>query len=382
MTDVREMIDKLVSFDTVSRHSNLPLIEFVEGYLQSHGVETTRVPNEDGTKSNLYATVGPMAPGGVVLSGHTDVVPVDGQAWDTDPFTLTERDGKLFGRGACDMKSFSAIALALAPEMLRATMKRPIHLALSYDEEVSCLGAPDMIKAMVAELPPIEAVIVGEPTRMKVVTGNKGIVEILTTVSGHEAHSSLMFKGASAVMAAARIVAWCDAESRANRAAADPSSPFDPPYTTIHCGVFNGGTAHNITAKSAHFTTDIRPLPTDDVQTVIARFKEQAALVEADLKASHADASITLEVRADVPGLAPETDGPAERLARALTGDNGVHVEAYAAEAGQFQEADLSVVMCGPGDIAQAHQPNEYIEISQVDACVDFMRRLIERQAA
>ena len=379
---VREMIARLVGFDTVSRNSNLPLIEFAESWLSALEVESCRVPNAVGDKANLYATIGPKAPGGVILSGHTDVVPVDGQPWDSDPFTLTERDGKLYGRGSADMKSFIAIYLALAPEMVKAGLKRPIHLAMTYDEELSCLGAPDLIREMAAALPPCAAAIVGEPTEMKVVTGNKGIMCLNVRIRGHEVHSSRLFEGASAVMAGARLVAWCDQVSRENRAAADPESPFDPPYSTLHNGVFRGGTAHNITARDAEFLMDIRTLPTESPHSYLARFKQQVALVEADLKAAHPDAGITVTVEADVPGLAPEQDGAAERLARSLTGDNGVHVEVYAAEAGQFQEGGFSTVLCGPGSIAQAHQPNEFITLSQVEAGTAFMRRLIERQAA
>lgn len=382
MSDYRAMIDRLVGFDTVSRNSNLPLIEFVEAEMALLGVPTTRVPNAAGDKANLYATFGPMAQGGVVLSGHTDVVPTDGQPWDTDPFTVTEKDGKLYGRGTADMKSFIAIALALAPEIARAGLTRPIHLALSYDEEIGCTGAPPMIAEMAAKLPPCEAVIVGEPTEMKVVTGNKGIIGLHTRVRGHEVHSSRMFEGASAVMAAARLVTWCDHVSRANRTAADPEGPFDPPYTTVHCGRFEGGTAHNITARDAAFTTDIRTIPTESAQDYVARFLAEARQIEAEMREAHPEAAIHVEVETEVPGLAPETDGAAERLARALTGDNGVHVEAYAAEAGQFQEGGFSVVMCGPGSIAQAHQPNEFITLEQVEAGGAFMRRLIDRQRA
>ncbi|MEO1292863.1 MAG: acetylornithine deacetylase [Pseudomonadota bacterium] len=381
MDDIRAMIERLVGFDTVSRNSNLPLIEFVEARLAQLGVESHRVPNADGTKANLYATIGPMVSGGVVLSGHTDVVPVDGQEWDTDPFQVVEKDGKLYGRGTADMKSFVALALALAPEMTRAGLKRPIHFAFSYDEEVACLGAPDMIREMAEHLPPCEAVIVGEPTEMKVVTGNKGILCLKVRVRGHEVHSSRLFEGASAVMAAARLVAWCDAVSRENRAKADPANPFDPPYSTLHSGVIQGGTADNITAKEAWFTCDFRNNPPESTQDYLARFRLEAERIEAEMKASHPSAAIEIEVLADVPGLVPEADGAAERLGRALTGDNGVHVEAYAAEAGQFQEGGFSVVMCGPGSIAQAHRPNEFIALDQIEAGAAFMRRLIERQS-
>ena len=236
-----EMIEKLVGYPTVSRDSNLELIEFVQGYLAEHGVESHLVPNADGTKANLYATVGPGVEGGVVLSGHTDVVPVDGQPWDTDPFTLTERGGRLYGRGTCDMKSFSACGLALVPEMVAAGLKRPIHFALSYDEEVGCQGAPSMIAELVDHLPAPRAVIVGEPSDMRLVNAHKGISGYETVVTGHEAHSSQTHRGVSAVMNAARLIHCLDEMARECASRPRPESGFVPPYTTIHVGMVKGG---------------------------------------------------------------------------------------------------------------------------------------------
>ncbi|MEL6793439.1 MAG: M20/M25/M40 family metallo-hydrolase, partial [Pseudomonadota bacterium] len=230
------MLEKLVGFPTVSRDSNLPLIDFAEEYLESHGVKCRRVYDTTGQKANLYALVGPEVEGGVILSGHTDVVPVDGQEWDTDPFTVVEKDGKLFGRGTCDMKGFDALALALVPDMLAADLKKPIQIALSYDEEVGCIGAPFMIDEMAKTLPKAAACIVGEPSMMKVVTEHKGSVGIITKVHGFEVHSSLMHEGVSAVMTAARLITWLWERTQENIANADPASPFHPPFTTCHCG--------------------------------------------------------------------------------------------------------------------------------------------------
>ncbi|MBL4808192.1 MAG: acetylornithine deacetylase [Rhodobacteraceae bacterium] len=374
----REMLEKLVSFPTISSESNLPLIHFVRDYLADHGVESHLVPDETGEKASLYALIGPNVAGGVVLSGHTDVVPVEGQDWVTDPFVVTEKDGKLFGRGTCDMKGFNAIGLSLVPEMLAADLKRPIQIALSYDEEVGCLGAPPMIADMGKTLPQAAAVIVGEPSMMQVVTGHKGIAGFVTTVHGFEVHSSLIHTGVSAVMTAARLINWHSDRMAENRAAADPNSPFVPPYTTLHCGVINGGTASNITAKECTFTTDIRAIPSDDLDDWMDRYRAECARVEGEIKAIHPDARIVVDLRSRTSGLMPETDGAAETLARRLTGDNGDHVVSYATEGGQFQEGGHSVVVCGPGSINQAHQPNEFLSLDQLAKGEKFIKDIIE----
>jgi acetylornithine deacetylase len=381
----REMLARLVAFPTVSRESNLPLIDFVEDYLRGHGVECHRVPDDDGGKANLYALIGPAEPGGVVLSGHTDVVPVDGQDWSTDPFELTERDGRLYGRGTCDMKGFAAVALAAVPAALRAGLKRPIQLALSYDEEVGMWGAKRLVPAMAAGMPPAAAVVVGEPTEMQVVTGHKGGLMLYTHVRGFEVHSSIVHKGVSAVMTAARLITWFEDQMEANRrAAAEAASTagdplYDPPYTTLHVGLIEGGTARNIVARDCTFSTDVRMLPSENSANWLARYKAYVAEVEAAMKAVRAEAGIEIEVRADLPGCRPEADGAAEALCRQLTGDNGQHAVSYGTEAGLFQDGGYSACVCGPGSIAQAHQADEFIEISQLDAGAAFMDRLIAR---
>lgn len=372
----KEMLARLVSFNTESQRSNVRLIEFCRDYLAAHGVVSTLVPSPDGFKANLYATIGPQVDGGVVLSGHTDVVPVEGQDWTSDPWTLREADGKLYGRGTCDMKGFDAIALALVPEMLEAGLKRPVHIALSYDEEVGCIGARYLIDAMAqAGLKP-SAVIVGEPSMMQVVTGHKGGTRMKTTVRGHAVHSSRVDIGVPAVMVAGQLIAWHDDIMQENKARAAAGNPFEPPYSTLHVGVVEGGTAVNITAEHCAFSHEVRVVPGDETDYV-ARYRARLAELEAGMKAIAPQTGIAMEITSQTPPLAPEKQGAAEMLARRLTGDNASHVVAYGTEGGLFQAAGWSTVVCGPGDIAQAHQPDEFITVAQLDAGTGFVRALV-----
>ena len=373
-----EWIARLVRHDTTSRHSNLNLIEDVESYLGELGLSSTRVSNEDGTKANLYFSVGPKVAGGVVLSGHTDVVPVDGQPWDTDPWEVVEKDGKLFGRGTADMKSFSAIGLSLIPEMLAANLKKPIHFALSYDEEVGLLGAPAMIQEIKDLVPTPAAVIVGEPSDMQVVEGHKGVAVFRTEVIGLEAHSSQPHRGASAIMAAGRLIAKITEMADRRRDSASPTSPFMPPYTTITIGLIEGGTAANILARRCSFMWDARVVPGDDIKAICAEVDAEAEVVLAEMRAIDPACMITTETLADGPPLKPQAENAAAELAHKLTGANGRFSVSYGAEAGQFQEAGFPTVICGPGSIDQAHQANEFIKISQVAEGTRFMRNLIQ----
>lgn len=376
-----EWISRLVAFDTTSSKSNLALIEDVEAYLHGFDIETFRVENDDKTKSNLYAIVGPRVEGGVVLSGHTDVVPVEGQDWSSDPWTVTEKNERLYGRGVADMKSFSAIGLSLVPEMLAAGLKRPLIFALSYDEEVGCLGAPDMIAEIADKLPAPAAVIVGEPTNMNVINGHKGIASFRVTVKGYTTHSSQTDRGVSAVEAAAKLIAKI-ADMRAVRARrADPGCPFDPPYSTMTVNVVRGGTQLNIMAGEAVFEWDLRVVPGESSAEIVDEFSDYARGVEAEMRAKSSECRISIEQMTDAPPLAPLSDNPAADLVKAVSGRNSTDVVAYAAEAGQFQEAGFSTVICGPGSIDQAHQPNEFITLEQVAAGAGFMRRLIKRMA-
>ncbi|WP_068302965.1 acetylornithine deacetylase [Pararhodobacter sp. CCB-MM2] len=376
----RQILETLVAFPTVSRDTNLPLVDWVEGYLTAQGIPSHRVMSPCGTKAHLYAQVGPDAPGGVILSGHTDVVPVDGQAWTSDPFTLVEKDGKLYGRGACDMKGFDALAIWALVKAAKAPLAKPLQLALSFDEEVGCMAVVDLVEAMIAsDLPRAESVIVGEPSMMKVVTGHKGGVGVKVHVHGFEVHSSLQPYGVSAVMEGARLIQWCNDMNAANAASAPPNplaAPFDPPFSTLHVGVISGGTAHNITAKDCEFLISARQVPGDTGwgDKIVAAARE----VEIGMKAIRPEAYIELDSTFGVPPLAPEMGGPAETLARRLTGDNGEHVVSYGTEGGQFQVRGYSAVVCGPGDIAQAHQPDEYLTLEQFAAGEVFMDKLIE----
>ncbi|MEM9788394.1 MAG: acetylornithine deacetylase [Pseudomonadota bacterium] len=381
----RDLLDRLVGFPTISRDSNLDLIDFVAEYLDDFGISSTRVPNADGTKAALYAHIGPDIDGGVVLSGHTDVVPVDGQEWDTDPFVVTERQGKLYGRGTCDMKGFDALALSAVPLALERGIKRPLQLALSYDEEVGCTGAPPMIDHMVSMgMPRADTVLVGEPSMMKIVTGHKGGIGYKMHFRGFEVHSSLAPQGVSAIMMAAKLINWAN-EVNAENAAKEPgplAADFDPPYTTLHVGQISGGTAHNITAKDCHFGFDFRIVPGEDIRAWQDRFHAKLAEIEAEMKAVRPEAGINAEQCFNVPGLRPEENGIAEQLIRQITGDNASGVVSYGTEAGQFQERGYSAVICGPGDIAQAHQPNEFISVDQFQKGEAFIARLVDTLAA
>jgi len=376
----RQILDRLVAFPTVSRDTNLPLLDWVEEYLAGFGVRAHRVYSADGTKANLYASVGPDVPGGVILSGHTDVVPVDGQAWTTDPWTVTERDGRLYGRGTCDMKGFDALALAAVPMALAAGVRRPLQIALSYDEEVGCEGCIGMVAEMARLLPRASAVVVGEPSRMKVVTGHKGGVGFKTHVRGYEVHSSLLDRGVSAIMEAARLLMWANDRNAENRARVPGplAAAFDPPWTTVHVGRIEGGTADNITAGDCRLSLDFRVVPGEDAEAWADAYVAEVGRIEAAMRQVRPESAIHLQRYFGVPGLVPEADGAAEALARRLTGDNATHVVSYGTEAGHFQQAGYSTVVCGPGDIAQAHQPDEYIELAEFAAGLDFMKALVD----
>ena len=379
----RQILDQLVKFPTVSRDSNLPLVDWVEDYLASHGIMSHRHWNEDRRKAALFAHVGPWEEGAVVLSGHTDVVPVDGQTWTSDPWTVTERDGRLYGRGTCDMKGFDALALWALVEAHQRGVKRPLQIALSYDEEVGCTGAPPMIAAMQGVLPKGAAAIIGEPSLMKVINGHKGGTGFHVHVKGFEVHSSLLPYGVSAIMEGARLIQWANDRNAAIQAA--PRSPqalaFDPPFTTLHVGMIAGGTAHNITAADCRFALEMRVVPGEEVETHAQAFIAEVARVEAAMQAIRPEAAIHLDRFFGVPALTPEPGGEAEALVRRLTGDNAAGVVSYGTEAGQFQEAGYSAAICGPGDIAQAHQADEWLALSEFEAGHRFMQRLVEELA-
>lgn len=376
----RDLLSKLVAFPTVSRDSNLELVDWVADYLASHGIDSARDHDETGKKASLFAHVGPEVDGGIVLSGHTDVVPVDGQAWDTDPFWVTEKNGKLYGRGTCDMKGFDALAIWGVVEAKRRGVSRPMQLALSRDEEIGCVGAPPMIEAM-AGLPRASLAIIGEPTDMGIINGHKGGTGFDLHFRGFEVHSSLAYKGVSAVMESARLIQWCNEVNEASAAAADPASPFDPPYSTLHVGMIEGGTAHNITAKDCVFVLSLRSLPTESIAEWRKKILGEIARIEAGMKAIRPEAEIRVKPRWDVPGLQAEDGGEAENMVRKLTGLNSSGVVSFGTEAGQFQAAGYSAVVCGPGSIEQAHQANEFITVDQFQQGEAFIEKLLSEVA-
>ncbi len=377
----RQILDRLVKFPSVSRDSNLDLVDWLEGYLAGQGVQCFRHWNEDRQKAALIAHAGPWVEGAVVLSGHSDVVPVEGQVWTSDPWTVFEREGRLYRRGTCDMKGYVALAVWALVEAQRRGVARPLQLALSYDEELGCTGAPPMIETMQEVVPKGAVALIGEPSRMKVVTGHKGGTGYNVHVKGYEVHSSLLPEGVSAVMEAARLIQWVndhneDIQSRPSGAV---SARFHPPFTTLHVGRIQGGTADNITAGDCHFAVEMRCVPDDDAEAHAGAFRREAERLDRALKARRPEAGVHLDKFFDVSPLRPEGDGEAEALARALTGENASGVVSYGTEAGQFQDAGYSAVVCGPGDIAQAHQADEYLEISEFLAGQRFMERLLER---
>ena len=379
LSTVTGLLKTLIGFDTTSRHSNLDLIEWLEAQLTPLGATCIRIENTAGDKSNLWARVGPDIPGGVVLSGHTDVVPIDGQDWHTDPFEMTAHGDRLFGRGTCDMKGFIALCLAFAPELARRNLSRPVHFAFSYDEEVGCQGAPSMISAMVEHGARPDAVWVGEPTLWQVVSGHKGIMLTEVVVTGKEAHSSLPHLGISANGEAVDLMALLRNIERDLAQAASDASPFDPPYPTLSIGELKGGTATNILARECRFAFDLRCPPGFNPDVILAPFLDAAAAKDAQMKARFPDCGVCVTKLTNVPALAPGEHNAAEALVRALTGDNALRAVAYATEAGQFHEAGMPAVICGPGSIDQAHKPNEYIDLAQLDEGVEIFSKFVQQ---
>ena len=375
LTRAKGLLGKLAAFPTVSDRSNLELIAFVADYLRALGVEPALAPSRDAGKAALHVAFGPKTGGGVLLSAHTDVVPVEGQPWSADPFTLREADGRLYARGACDMKGFAACALAMAPEFLASG--RPIQLLLSYDEETTCLGSLDFIRRFGTELPRPDAVIVGEPTQMQVADAHKGVATFRTTVRGVEAHSARPSLGANAISAAAEIVVEIDRLARAREKSPGPDLRFDPPYATFHVGTISGGTARNILAREAVIGWEFRGLPgmrADRAMAGVEAFIDAHALPR--LRRHSVGPTITTVMDIDVPGLAAEPGSQAATLALRLARANMTVAVPFATEAGHFQAAGVSTIVCGPGSIEQAHKPDEYVETAQLAECLAFLLRL------
>jgi len=377
LNSAKQLLARLVAFDTTSHKTNIPLIEFVEGYLAEFGIESTRVPTPDGLKISLFATVGPKGVPGIGLSGHTDVVPVTGQHWDSDPFTLVEREGLLYGRGACDMKGYLAAVLAMVPTFVAKPLKTPIHIIFSYDEEVGCTGVRPLIAELGKTLIRPRAVIVGEPTEMSVVDAHKGPIRWHVDVTGRASHSSMPHLGVNAIAYATRIITELLAiEAELKTGQLNPR--FNPPYNTLQVTQITGGMASNITPEPCWFGWEMRRLPGFDVATVDGRVRKLISRLEAEMQQAAPEASIVMTVKNEVPAYVAEPNGLGLSLALQLAGTNATSAVSYATEAGLFQDGGAPSVVCGPGNIDQAHKPNEFLAVSELAACLAFFERLAD----
>ncbi len=376
-SSVVELTKRLIAFDTTSRNSNLELIAFVSELLEGSGARLRLTHDDLVRKANLFATIGPDRDGGFVLSGHTDVVPVDGQDWSSDPFAAEIRGDLLYGRGTADMKGFIGTALALLPEFSALDLKRPLHFAFSFDEEVGCVGVRRLLDDLkTAGIRPALAII-GEPTSMKVVGAHKGGAVIETLAKGREGHSSAPSRGANAVMMAGEFIA--SLASLGEELKTDRDEHFEPPYTTVQASVMSGGTAVNVLAREARVMWEYRALPDRDANAIFARAKARAADILPRYRTGAPEADFATHVHATYPGLVRDVDSPAVRLACALSGSNDVHAVSYGTEAGLFQEAGIPAVVCGPGSIDQAHRADEFVPLDQLESCTVFLRRLAQR---
>jgi acetylornithine deacetylase len=374
-----EILERLVAFDTTSARSNLDLIDWVAAYLDRFGIATAR-SSVFAEKANLFATIGQFGRGGVILSGHTDVVPVAGQEWQSDPFRLTEKDGgRLYGRGSADMKGFIALVLALVPEMAHRALKVPLHLAFTHDEETGCFGAPALIGALPTGVARPLFAIIGEPTSMQIANAQKGCSFFRTRIVGHEGHSSAPDRGVNAISAAAEIIAEIGRLHAEARGRARQGSGFDPPHTTLSVGTISGGTAVNIIARECAFDWDLRTLPDEDAASLKGRIDR---FISADLlprmRAQYREAAVETETIVAVPPLVPVAGSPAEALARQLTGANTTTTVSFASEAGLYQRAGIPAVVCGPGSIDVAHKPDEFITRAELAAGQGFLDRLLD----
>jgi acetylornithine deacetylase len=373
------MIERLIAFDTTSRGSNLGLIEWVRDYLKGFGIESRLTYDSSGKKANLFATIQKGIKPGIVLSGHTDVVPVDGQAWDTDPFKATIKGDKLYGRGACDMKSYLAVALSIVPRFVNAALKAPIHLALSYDEEVGCMGVRGLIADLAANGIRPAGAIIGEPTSMQPVIAHKGKRSYTCRVHGREAHSALTPQGVNAIEYAARIITYVRHMADRMRDCEPRNNGFDVPFTTLHTGLIKGGTATNIVPKECVFHFEFRYLPSADPDALEREIKDYAEqVILPEMRRTDPATNIVIETNSEIPGLNTGEDDKVTYLAQALSRNKSTAKVAYATEGGLFQQAGIPSIICGPGSIVQAHKPNEYVSLDQISLCESFMERFLE----
>ncbi len=377
LSRTREILGRLIGFPTVSADSNLDLIDYAADLLSDAGADVSISRDESGTKANLFATIGPKADGGIVLSGHTDVVPVIEQDWASDPFVMEERDGRLFGRGTCDMKGFIAACLAMAPEFAASELRRPLHFALTYDEEIGCFGA----RALMAELAKADfqpsVAIIGEPTTMRMIEGHKGCYEYTTEFTGLAGHASQPDRGINAVEYAARYIARLLDLGEELKTRAPKGNRFDPPWTTLQVGRIEGGAARNVIARTCDVEWEMRPVQTSDadfVKSGIGAYVDEVLLPA--MKAVSPEADIVTRTIGEVEGLQVATESEARAIVSELTGATEADVAAFGTEAGLFQAAGMSAVICGPGSIQQAHKPDEFIELDQLQACLDMLERL------
>lgn len=375
-----DILKDLIGFPTVSADSNLDMIDHMANLLSEAGARVDLFQDDSGTKANLFATIGPDREGGIVLSGHSDVVPVTDQYWTSDPFRMVERDGALYGRGACDMKGFIAAALAMAPDYAARDLKRPIHFAFTYDEEVGCLGARSLVLALQARGIRPSMAIVGEPTDMRIIEGHKGCCEYTVEFRGLEGHGSNPDRGVNAVEYAVAYVARLMELRHQLRHRTPVGSRFEPPWTTINIGRLAGGVAHNVIASRAELDWEMRPVQDSDadfVKKTLADYCNDVLLPQ--MQAVCPEADITTYIIGEVCGLEPMEDNEARRLVAELTGANGADVVAFGTEAGLFQQMGLSAVLCGPGSIEQAHKADEFVSLSQLDQCLSMLQGLGDR---
>ena len=377
-----EILSKLVSFPVLGGESNISIITWIKDYVESFGIEATLVPNEEGNKASLHCRIGPAVDGGVILSGHTDVVPVEGQDWTSEPFNLIDKgDNRLYARGSCDMKGFVACCLAALPDMVKADLKRPIYFAFSYDEEIGCLAAPELaahINSHYVEQP--KFAIIGEPSMMIPTVGQKGICIFETTVLGSQGHSSRIKTEVSAIHEAMHLVLWLEHKMNSLIAEGKTEDRFSPNHTSIHIGIIKGGIAPNVVAQECYFTWDVRTIPSETPEQILEEFEAYCSERKEELRKVFPSFDvITSPIHPAVPGLNTHVDEEIVNLVKELAQNETLDAVSYAAEAGQFQEAGFQAMICGPGDIAQAHRADEFIDKDQLDKGVTFMHRLIEK---
>lgn len=380
LTRTREILGELIAYPTVSADSNLALIEHLAGLLDDAGARVEVFRDASGGKANLFATIGPDIDGGILLSGHSDVVPVADQAWTTDPWAMVERDGRLYGRGTCDMKGFIAAAVALAPTYAQKASARPIHFAFTHDEEIGCLGAQALAPLLQARGVKPRVAIIGEPTLMRVIEGHKGCYEYSVHFSGLEGHGSAPERGVNAVEYAVRYVARLLELREVLKARVPADSRFEPPWTTINTGALIGGVAHNVIAGKARIDWEMRPVQPGDADLVKADLHDLCTHhLLPQMRAVSPTADIITEVIGEVDGLIPTSENEAREIALALTGGNGAGLVPFGTEAGIFQAMGMQAVICGPGSIEQAHKPDEFIALEQLAEGVRFLERLGDR---